>query len=112
VGKHRLLATLQADYRRLKQQWESDAAYDAWFQHLNNAKLAALATYTRFVPAFEHLFAATGRDFPVFYQIVQDLGALPAAQREARLQVLLKKAGANRASTVPAGQRQRCKSGR
>jgi predicted aminopeptidase len=100
VGKHRLLATLQADYRRLKRQWDGDAAYDAWFQQLNNAKLAALATYTRFVPAFEYLFAATGQDFPTFYQIVQDVGALPAAQREARLQGLLNKADANLAATA------------
>ncbi len=100
AGKHRLLAELQADYRRLKQQWRGDTTYDAWFQHVNNAKLAALDSYTRFVPAFEHLFATTGQDFPAFYQAVQDLGELSAEQREVQLQVLLKEADANLATVA------------
>ncbi len=90
LGKDRLLAGLKDRYQVLKQRWNGYQGYDSWFAHdLNNAKLGSLHTYTRFVPAFEVLFDRSGRDFAAFYQAAATLGRLPAAGREACLQVLL-----------------------
>ncbi len=91
AGKQRLLAALQTRYQDLKRTaWDGYAGYDRWFQQdLNNAKLAGLSAYTRYVPAFKILFEQQGRDFSAFYQAVATLGALPRAARTARLQELM-----------------------
>lgn len=89
-GKRRRLADLQAHYQILKRKWGDYPGYDHWFaQDLNNAKLAALNTYTYYVPAFETLFAQQGRNFAAFYQAAKAIGDLPPAARQARLQTLL-----------------------
>ena len=51
----------------------------------NNASLGMQAAYNQFVPAFEALFEAKGRDFPRFYAEVRRLAALPKAERRATL---------------------------
>ncbi len=90
AGKHRLLAELCERYRALKQNWGGYAGYDSWFaDDLNNAKLGAVHAYTRFVPAFETLFARSGGDFTVFYQAATAVGKLPPIRREACLRALL-----------------------
>lgn len=90
AGKQRLLAELQSRYHDLKQGWNGYAGYDAWFdQDLNNARLAALSTYTRFVPAFAALFEQRGEEFPAFYRAVEALAELPPEAREDRLLALL-----------------------
>ena len=60
--------------------------YDGWFaQPLNNANLAGLGQYSRHVRSFAALFAENGGQFEPFYRAVKALGALPQAEREARL---------------------------
>lgn len=55
------------------------AAYDAWFDgDINNAKLAAVATYFSEVAMFRELFEKTGGDFRAFYSAVR----LKAAELE------------------------------
>jgi len=79
-------AQLTDDYRALAADWGNDAPYQAWFaQPLNNARLAAVATYNRCVPGFTRLLAESGGDLPRFYQRVRDVSRLPAAQRERQL---------------------------
>jgi predicted aminopeptidase len=51
----------------------------------NNAVLAAFATYTQKVPAFERLLAAAGGDLGRFYARVRGLACLPRAERDAQL---------------------------
>lgn len=89
--KSRLLADLEDRYEILKEKrWHGYAGYDGWIkQDLNNAKLASLNTYTRFLAAFEALFEQVGRDFGAFYQAAENIGDLPSKAREARLQELL-----------------------
>jgi predicted aminopeptidase len=90
LGKRRLLAELQDRYQALKQRWGGYSGYDRWFaSDLNNAKLGSLNAYTRFVPAFEALFADSGGDFAAFYEAAAAIGHLPPAEREACLQALL-----------------------
>jgi predicted aminopeptidase len=47
----------------------------------NNALLAAFATYTQLVPAFERLLAQQGGDMERFYAAVRSLAAKPRAER-------------------------------
>jgi predicted aminopeptidase len=90
AGKQRLLTDLQDRYQTLKRAWGGYTGYDRWFNgDLNNAKLAALNTYTCYVPAFEVLFERHGGDFAAFYKAAEALGKLPPAQRKMRLQALL-----------------------
>ena len=52
---------MRADYASLKQSWGGNSDYDAWFaQPLNNATIAAVATYRRWVPALRARIDALG----------------------------------------------------
>jgi predicted aminopeptidase len=51
----------------------------------DNAWLASVALYTRLVPAFERLLAASGGDLPAFYAKVKEIAALEGPARAAAL---------------------------
>ena len=92
-------AALQADYAALKEDPASAiyryAGYDRYFaQALNNANLAAVATYTQRVPAFAKLLAEEGGDLPRFYEAVRQLASQPPDRRNARLDALGASSGA------------------
>lgn len=87
--KAELLAALQARYRERKGDWGGYTGYDRWFaQPLGNAHLASVAIYTQRVPAFEALLKQYDGALPRFYAAVRELAALPAAERNARLDAL------------------------
>jgi predicted aminopeptidase len=87
ADKERAFAALQADYAALKLSWGGSAEYDAWFARpLNNAALAAVATYTRWVPALRARLGQLGLE--AFYAEAAELAKLSPAEREARLRVL------------------------
>lgn len=87
--KAELLAALQTQYRQRKGDWGGFSGYDRWFaQPLGNAQLASVAIYTQRVPAFEALLKQQGGDLPGFYAAVRELAALPAAERNVRLDAL------------------------
>lgn len=84
--KRAVFRTLQGCYEELKSAWGGYEGYDAWVQEdLNNAKLAATATYFRLVDRFAALFAMSDRDWPEFHRRVGALAALDPAQRLAYL---------------------------
>jgi len=91
AAKQQLMARLRAEGQALKDDPRSPlagfAGYDAWFARANNASLAVMGAYNDFVPAFERLFEASGRDFARFHAEVRALAALPRDQRRARLGV-------------------------
>lgn len=59
------------------------ASYQQWFsQHLNNAKLAAVAFYTDRVPAFRAILHEENGNLLGFYARVRQLGSMPKAQRD------------------------------
>ena len=81
---------LHSDYEALKRDPSSAFhgfnGYDRYFaQALNNANLAAVATYTQRVTAFAKLLADERGDLPRFYRAVAALASLPVAERNARL---------------------------
>jgi predicted aminopeptidase len=58
--------------------------YRDWFaSDLNNARLAAVATYFDCVPGFDRLLAESGGDLEAFYRRVGELAKRPAPDRRA-----------------------------
>ena len=88
-AKRAAFERMRARYEDLKADWGGYAGYDGWFaRELNNARLVAVSTYRRRVPAFEALFEESGRDLRRFHAAAEALGELPAAARTARLDEL------------------------
>jgi len=82
AAKAQSFADLRADYAKLKESWDGDSAYDGWFkQDLNNAHLAAVGLYTRYVDAFQTLLAQQDGDLAAFYREVERIKQLPSAER-------------------------------
>jgi predicted aminopeptidase len=95
ADKARAYDAMRADYASLKQTWGGNNDYDAWFsQPLNNATIAAVATYRRWVPVMRSRIAALG--LKGFYEEMADLAKQNGAQRNARLESWL-----NTVSTAP-----------
>ena len=80
---------LRSRYAALRSTWTSGPSYDFWFERgVNNASLALLTTYDRWVPALEALLARHGGDLDAFYRACDELAALPREERRARLEAL------------------------
>lgn len=90
-----ILAELQQEYRRLKaESWDGFAGYDRWFaQNINNATLASIGIYRRWVSAFETLLVRRDKDLPRFYTAVKALATLPAAERRHELAQMQQEGG-------------------
>ncbi|OGA13117.1 MAG: aminopeptidase [Betaproteobacteria bacterium RIFCSPLOWO2_02_FULL_63_19] len=84
--KARLFARMREDYERLKSGWGGYSGFDRVFsQGSNNALLASVNTYTKWVPAFRALLAGANGDLPRFYARVNELARLDKQAREERL---------------------------
>ena len=90
--KERAFDTLRREYEALKAGWQGNTDYDAWFaQPLNNATLASVATYTRWLPALRAHLEDVG--LQAFYADAAAIAELDAAQREERLRAWEAKGG-------------------
>jgi predicted aminopeptidase len=84
AGKEQAFDTLRLEYAALKAAWAGSADFDAWFaQPLNNATLASVATYTRWLPALRARLERVG--LKAFYDDAAQLAKLDAAERGERL---------------------------
>ena len=84
--KRRIIDRLQGDYAKLKQEWQGDTSYDAWFaRQVNNAQLNSVAAYYDLVPGFEHLLELNGGDLEKFYTEAERLSKMPKKDRHQRL---------------------------
>ncbi len=84
---------MQDEYASLKARWDGADDYDAWFaQPLNNAALATVATYRRWLPALRSQLDRVGLD--AFYREMETVAALPADERAAVLDQWLKSVSA------------------
>lgn len=89
AAKAEALAELKRAYVSLKADWQGYAGYDRWFDRpLNNAHLAAIATYEDLVPALQRLFVESGSDFARFHAAAEALTELSPQARHAELQRL------------------------
>lgn len=87
--KRSTLTALGRAYEDLKRGWGGYAGYDGWFdRELNNAHLASVGNYDRWVPAFEAMLERAGGDLDHFYDDVRDLSELEPAARRRRLTAL------------------------
>ena len=85
-----LFEQARSSYARLRGDWVEPPWFDGWFEPgLNNARLAALASYEDYVPAFRALLAGEGGDLARFYTSVEALGKLKPEARELALQELV-----------------------
>ena len=88
-AKTRLIERLRSRYDALRATWESGPTWDSWFERgVNNAALALVSTYDRWVPALEALLARSGGDLEAFYRECDALAALAPDERRARLEAL------------------------
>jgi predicted aminopeptidase len=91
--KQAVFERMRANYTVLKQSWGGFAGYDNWFKReLNNARLVAVSTYRRNVPAFHAMYDQAGGDMVSFYELAGDVAALPYDERQQRLDAYLKAA--------------------
>ena len=68
IAKEREFGRLKFEYAQLRARWGGYAGYDAWFDRaLNNAHLAAVATYEDCVPGLTRELEAAG-SLPAFYR--------------------------------------------
>lgn len=81
--------SLRDAHADLREVWGGHSPYEAWFERdLNNAKLALIATYHRWVPAFETLLDELGGDMPAFHAEVERIASMTPELREQRLEAL------------------------
>ena len=89
AAKATRIERLRAQYAALRATWRDGPSYDAWFERsVNNAAIALVSTYDRWVPALEALLARTGGDLEAFYRAGDALATLSPAERRAELEGL------------------------
>jgi predicted aminopeptidase len=78
-------AQMRDDYTALRASWGGGSDYDGWFeQPLNNAALAAVATYRRWLPVLKSRLERHG--VQVFYSEMERLAGMSNAERQLVLQ--------------------------
>ena len=82
--KQQVFDGMRSDYEILKTSWGGFNGYDGWFRReLNNARLVAVATYRRYVPAFAAMYKEVDGDLEGFYGLAEEISSLPAEKRQA-----------------------------
>ena len=78
---------MRDEYETLKTtSWQGFSGYDNWFKRdLNNARLVAVSTYRRFVPAFYAMYEEVGEDLPAFYKLAEEVAELPTEERRTKM---------------------------
>ncbi len=87
--KRDILEKAYAEYEFLKEKWGGYNGYDPWMSAgLNNARLAAVATYYDHVPAFQELLRLVDFDLQEFYTQVKAIAKMPESERNSRMSSL------------------------
>ena len=90
---------MRENYVALKDSWGGYSGYDNWFgRELNNARLLAVATYRRYVPAFAALYVEAGEDLDAFYALAKEVSELPSEERTKRMDAYLEHVSVDSAS--------------
>jgi len=80
--KASIFSALRGEFDRLKTQKNGWANYDNWMNHsLNNAKIASVAAYHDFVPAFQKLLLENDGNMNQFYQACRKLARATKDER-------------------------------
>ena len=88
--KAKIFKEMQSHYRRLKGGGDKDDSRERWLAtDMNNAKLASVAIYNDYVPAFENLLLKINGNMESFYKEVAKIGALPKVDRDVQMKRLI-----------------------
>ncbi len=80
--KRNAFAEMRQEYAAIRAGWGDVLAFDAWFERdLNNAHLASVAAYRRFVPAFATLLRQQDGDLDAFYREVEEIAHKDKSER-------------------------------
>ena len=80
--KKTVFEKMQEGYIGLKESWDGYAGYDRWFsREVNNARLLSVATYRKWVPAFEAIYNEQGKSMENFYTAATKISELPKDER-------------------------------
>ncbi|MGI9335256.1 MAG: aminopeptidase, partial [Gammaproteobacteria bacterium] len=91
--KQAIFEDLKAAHSRLSERWGGHSPYRSWFEGPpNNAKLALVATYHRWVPAFEAMLAELDGDLRALHAQVERLARMTPEVRERHLEAAAAKA--------------------
>ena len=102
AAKAERIEWLRSRYGALRAGWTSGPTYDFWFERgVNNAAVALVATYDRWVPALEALLVRSGGDLRAFYRASDELAALSTEERRVRLEALERAARRGTAADLP-----------
>jgi predicted aminopeptidase len=85
IEKQREFGRLKFEYEQLRTRWGGYTGYDAWFaRSLNNADLAAIATYRDCMPGIQKELDAAA-SLPEFYERMDEVARMPAKRRHEAL---------------------------
>lgn len=88
--KLQIFTSLKEEYFTLKDSWESPPYFDHWFDKpLNNARLAAVATYHDLVPQLQAALVHFNGDFQRFYEYCLSLEKYSVQERKEQLDQLI-----------------------
>ncbi len=88
--KKAVFSKMQEGYVGLKESWNGYSGYDGWFsREVNNARLLAVATYRKWVPAFEAIYKEQGKSMEDFYDAATKISKLPKDERQDLLSAYL-----------------------
>ena len=74
---------MQEGYTSLKESWDGYSGYDGWFsREINNARLLSVATYRKWVPAFEAIYNEQDKSMEDFYTAATKISELPKDERQ------------------------------
>ena len=84
AAKRAAFQTLVTEYEMLRVDWGTSTDYENWFSRpLNNAQIASVVAYNRWLPSLRAYMSLNGPD--ALYAEMARLAELPDAEREARL---------------------------
>ncbi len=87
AAKREAFQTLTSEYAALRADWGGASDYDAWFSRpLNNAQLASVVTYGRWLPNLREYLSTHGLE--ALYAEMKLLEDLPREARQTRLAAL------------------------
>jgi predicted aminopeptidase len=89
--KAAIFSALRGEFDRVKTNKNGLAAYDNWMNHsLNNAKIASVAAYHDFVPAFQKMLVENDGNMNQFYKACRKLAQGSQDERHRTLNSFLK----------------------
>lgn len=90
-NKQAVFDSMRDKYSQLKnEKWNGFTGYDNWFaRDLNNARLIAVSTYRKWIPAYAAIFKEQGEDFDKFYVRIRELADMDFEPRQKLLREYL-----------------------